>query len=57
MHRKRYGGRLPGPRVLRLGSMAKRPSLTPLRVLAGVVAFVLGVLAGVGIAMWFMPPS
>jgi hypothetical protein len=29
----------------------------PVRVIIGVAAFALGILAGAGIAMWFMPPS
>jgi hypothetical protein len=33
------------------------PSLTPLRLIAGVVVFALGVLGGVGGAMWILPPS
>jgi hypothetical protein len=33
------------------------PSLTPLRLIAGVAVFVLGLLAGVGGAMWILPPS
>jgi hypothetical protein len=32
------------------------PSLTP-RLIAGVVVFVLGVVAGIGGAMWILPPS
>jgi hypothetical protein len=32
-------------------------SLTPLRLIAGVAVFVLGLLAGVGGAMWILPPS
>jgi hypothetical protein len=33
------------------------PPLTPLRLIAGVAVFVLGLLAGVGGAMWILPPS
>jgi hypothetical protein len=36
--------------------MAQQPSLTPLRAIPGVVAFVLGALASVGVAMWIIPP-
>jgi hypothetical protein len=32
-------------------------SLTPARVMTGVVVFALGILAGAGIAAWLMPPA
>jgi hypothetical protein len=32
-------------------------SLTPARVMTGVVVFALGILAGAGIAAWLVPPA
>jgi hypothetical protein len=37
-------------------AMAKRPTLSPARLIIGVVVFAFGLLVGAGIAAWMVPP-